>query len=775
MSASFFLNKAFENNKNNNLYTPQFYRFSIEGQKDALAHLINSHAGIVVHDTMYSQLVDLMKYKKPNKKLTQNEIDADMVQHLNGCSLEDYGVWVYYPWSNRVVHLLDEEEFVMLRTSRNNYKITRDEQRVLSTKVVGVVGLSVGQSVSLTMAMERMFGELRIADFDELELTNLNRIRSGVHNMGLKKTVMVAREIAEIDPYLKVTLFSEGLTKDNLDAFFIGDKKLDLVIDECDSLDVKILLRIKAKSLQMPVLMEASDRGTVDVERFDLEPERPLLHGFISHLDHTKIGSLTNEQKIPYILPMLGLIPHMGIDTLSKRLKASMVEVEQSINTWPQLASAVVLGGALCADVCRRILLDKYRESGRYNIDIEELIGDRVPQMEGEYNAVDWTYPELTIEQMKRMADMAVATFPITNKDISSVDIESIVAAAVEAPSAGNNQPWKWLSYNGALFLYHDKNKSYSWTDEEGFIAQLSLGTAVENAVVKAASLGYEVSVSSFPLGESELLVAILQFIKADGKLDVGKWAPYIGSRCTNRKHGQRQPLSGDVLAEMQSLASAIPGAHVSFLTEQQHINDLALVESAAERVRFMHPQSHYEFFNKELRWNESGKEIIREGLDIKTLELSIGNETGMRVASDPAVIALLNSWGQGKVFEKAAREAIVTSSAIGLLTMPEYSAINYVNGGRAAERLWLDATARELSIHPISAPLFLYAKLKYGNTEGFSQKMMDEIKGLFDKLCILFPSLENQHGIFMFRLSVADAPTSRSLKQPLNKVLSII
>ncbi len=32
------------------------------------------------------------------------------------------------------------------------------------------------------MAMERSFGELRIADYDVLELTNLNRIRTGVHN-----------------------------------------------------------------------------------------------------------------------------------------------------------------------------------------------------------------------------------------------------------------------------------------------------------------------------------------------------------------------------------------------------------------------------------------------------------------------------------------------------------------------------------------------------------------------------------------------------------------
>ena len=94
-----------------------------------------------------------------------------------------------------------------LELAEITYKISPIEQDKLSTKKVGVIGLSVGQSISITMAMERTFGEIRIADFDELELTNLNRIRAGVHELGLPKVALVAREIAEIDPYLNVKCF----------------------------------------------------------------------------------------------------------------------------------------------------------------------------------------------------------------------------------------------------------------------------------------------------------------------------------------------------------------------------------------------------------------------------------------------------------------------------------------------------------------------------------------------------------------------------------------
>jgi hypothetical protein len=40
----------------------------------------------------------------------------------------------------------------------------------LARKRIGVVGLSVGQSVALVLALERSFAQLRVADFDTLDL-----------------------------------------------------------------------------------------------------------------------------------------------------------------------------------------------------------------------------------------------------------------------------------------------------------------------------------------------------------------------------------------------------------------------------------------------------------------------------------------------------------------------------------------------------------------------------------------------------------------------------
>src|SRR5690606_14700325 len=75
--------------------------------------------------------------------------------------------------------------------------------------------------------------------------------------------------------------------------------------------------------------------------------------------------------KIPYMLDIL------GFGKTTARLRASMLEMKQTVTTWPQLASAVTMGGGITADVSRRILLNSFRSSGRYYVDIDELIGDK--------------------------------------------------------------------------------------------------------------------------------------------------------------------------------------------------------------------------------------------------------------------------------------------------------------------------------------------------------------------------------------------------------------
>lgn len=345
----------------------EFYRCKNETERQKLELLLESQAGIQVVDTIRLQLRDLVKLEHPDKRLSEEEYGS-LIDERTGGEDDNYGVWVYYPWRRMVIHMLDEEEFVRVRTIRNAYKITPEEQKKLSGKKIGVAGLSVGQAAVMALIQERLCGEIRIADFDRLELSNLNRIRTGVLHLGLKKSTLVKREIAELDPYIKVVVFDEGITRENAAQFISGGGPLDLLVEECDSADVKILLRKLCRENGIPVLMETSDRGLLDIERFDLDRNYPILHGLIEERFLQK-ESFTPEEKMELLYQCF------DVNKASPRMLQSLEEVGKTITTWPQLATDVILGGAVVATAARMIFLTNYIKSARIYVDVPSIIG----------------------------------------------------------------------------------------------------------------------------------------------------------------------------------------------------------------------------------------------------------------------------------------------------------------------------------------------------------------------------------------------------------------
>ena len=210
--------------------------------------------------------------------------------------------WAYYPWRRAVVAVLGPRAFRAVRLDRNRNMITAEEQARLGTLRIGVAGLSVGHVIAHTLAAQGICGELRLADFDRIELSNLNRVPATVLDLGLNKADVAARRIAELDPYLPVRVLDAGLTADTIDEFLDG---LDVVVEECDSLDIKASLRERARARRIPVLMATSDRGLVDVERFDLEPQRPILHGLLGDLDFARLPDMSSREKVPHMLRFL--------------------------------------------------------------------------------------------------------------------------------------------------------------------------------------------------------------------------------------------------------------------------------------------------------------------------------------------------------------------------------------------------------------------------------------------------------------------------------------
>ncbi|MBF6097643.1 Rv1355c family protein [Nocardia cyriacigeorgica] len=645
--------------------------------------------------------------------------------------------WIYYPWRGRVLGLPGPQTLRAIRLDRNRNKLTRDEQRRLREMSIGVVGQSVGHAVAYTIALEGICGSLRLADFDVLELSNLNRVPASLFDIGANKAVVTARRIAELDPYLPIEVYRAGVDEDSVEEFVSG---LSVVVEECDSLDIKLVVREAARRHRIPVVMETSDRGLLDVERYDLEPERLPFHGLLGGVAASELRGLSTRDKAPYVVAL------MGPTELSSRMAASMVEVGETLSSWPQLGGDVMLGGASVTTAIRRIGLGQKLPSGRTRVDLEcdlDALAEPSPPDDLDWNA-DAERPE------PEPAD----------------PVQRMLACAQRAPSGGNVQPW--TLHAGADEIRIALDPSATTAMDVGYRGSaVALGAALYNARVAAAAHGLlgacELVESSGP--GTAPITAILRRTGTPADAPAADY-PLALTRETNRRLGTGAPIPADVLAGL-SAAAAAEGATLRAVTDRAGLDRAADLLAESDRIRYLTPLLHEQMF-AELRWST---EDLDTGIDVRTLELAPDERAAMQIGRRADVMAQLHSWSAGAALGDYARDRVRSSSAIVAVTFTdppgtdERSLAGYVRAGGAVERVWIQAQRSGLAVQPMS-PVFLYSR-RERDSNAISPAYADTLASLQGCFLDLLGVPEHETMALVLRLSYAAAAGVRSRRRP--------
>lgn len=670
----------------------------------------------------------------------QREQLGEIIPPVSKALLDEGSRWVYYPWRRAVVRLLAPRSFSTLRLDRNRNKMTRAEQARQRTLRIGVVGLSAGHTIAHVIAMEGLAGEVRLADFDTLELSNLNRIPASVLDLGVNKAIVAARRIAEIDPYLRVIVEPTGVRPENLGEFLDG---LDLVIEECDSLDMKFLVREAARERHIPVIMETSDRGVLDVERFDLEPDRPIFHGLLGDMDSSKLANLTTAQKGPYVIRLI------GAREASSRGAASLLEVGQTITGWPQLGSEITLGAATVAAAVRRIGLAGELPSGRVRFDVEEILEGLGPV-------------EVNLE-----AEADLFTPPPEDPPLVSDDpIEMIVDAARRAPSGGNVQPWRFEADDEEIRFFMVPERT-STMDVAHRATYVGIGAAVFNARVQASALKRLGPVKLFPEGRPSHHVASMRLGHSDD-VAITPLREYLHSRSSNRRIGQPAPIDPETLLSLMRAVER-EGAQLHVATERDRLSAGAELLAASDRLRFLLPTVHEEMLS-EIRW--PGRDSLDEGLDVRTLELDPGGYAALEILGRSDVMGHLSDWRAGSALGVRMQASVMTSSALAMITVPRADPMWYLRGGAAMERFWLSAEMHGLAVQPAS-PVFLYAVDEIDMLGIAGDRYLDEMFTLSERFQEFWGLSDGETAVMVFRVFQAPPPSVHSVRLPLNHVLS--
>lgn len=149
---------------------------------------------------------------------------------------------------------IEAEEFYYERTQRNQlYLGGKEGQDKVKDLKIGVAGLG-GMGSNIAEYLARLgVGELRLADPDTIDVSNINRqVIANINTVGLSKAEASKIEIKNIATDVKLKVFTEGITEECVDEFVSG---CDFIVDEIDvfPIDAHYILHKKCRELGIPV------------------------------------------------------------------------------------------------------------------------------------------------------------------------------------------------------------------------------------------------------------------------------------------------------------------------------------------------------------------------------------------------------------------------------------------------------------------------------------------------------------------------------------------
>jgi nitroreductase len=516
---------------------------------------------------------------------------------------------------------------------------------------------------------------------------------------------------------------------------------------------MKVVIRREARRRRLPVVMATAEGGMLDVERFDLEPDPPLFHGLAPALDSTDLSTVSHEDRVHFALQVI------GVDQVSDRSAASMIEIDRTVSTWPQLAGEVVSGGAHAAMAVRRILLGQPCPSGRYHLDL-----DRIVESGGRPATSGGVTPLRPARDRRR-----------TRSRMMHPDgfVEEVIAAATSAPSAGNSQPWRFAWDGRRLFVRLDRQRARSAIDPRCAAGWIALGAACENIAIMSGHRGRPARFKWFPDSADHELAATVTFAPKRGasQPDCTRLFPLIIERCTDRTIGAACPLSN---SQRQALvrAAAVHGASLQLIQDPSRLERFAAVIGASDRLRFLNPTLHRELAS-ELRWSEDRDPQSATGIDVGSLGLEPAGLASLRLLMRPAVSDFLAEHDLGSRLAEIQRRTLMATTALAMVTMPARTPLQRVRGGRALQRVWLEATAHRLSVHPVT-PLSLFDMLN-DDQSCLSEADRRAVRHIAREIAGLF-AVGDATPILIMRLHHGSAVIPvRAPRRPLHEVLHTV
>lgn len=348
--------------------------------------------------------------------------------------------------------------------------------------------------------------------------------------------------------------------------------------------------------------------------------------------------------------------------------------------------------------------------------------------------------------------------------------IHQILDIARWAPSGDNTQPWRFEVVSGSEVVVHGfDTRDHCVYDLDGHASQISLGALLQTMAVAATAHGWHMTFLRRPATTDVRPTFDVKFT-ADPSI-----APDPLISAITQRSVQRRPLRTRSLAtaEKQALAAAVgPDYSLRWIEGFKGRLDVALLMFGNAKLRLTMPEA-YQVHRSVIDWGQrySEDKVPDQALGADALTLRL-----MRfVLGSWARVAFFNRFLAGTWLPRLQMDLLPGLACAGHVVIqaerPPQTIDDWVAAGRAIQRFWLTVTGQGLWHQPEVTPLIFSSYLRHGIQFTRDQTVARRAAALLPGLTHLLGG-DSRSAVWMGRIGEGDAPRSRSIRLPLERLL---
>ena len=158
----------------------------------------------------------------------------------------------------------------MEQFKRTQMIIGKENMEKLQNSSILLVGVGGVGGYIAEFLVRSGIGNITIADFDVVDVTNLNRqIISLNSTLNLPKVDVLKNRLLDINKHVNICSINQKINKNNVESVLMSNK-FDYVIDAIDILEDKIALIITAKRLGLNIISAMGTGNKIGIPNFEI-------------------------------------------------------------------------------------------------------------------------------------------------------------------------------------------------------------------------------------------------------------------------------------------------------------------------------------------------------------------------------------------------------------------------------------------------------------------------------------------------------------------------